>query len=439
MGTPPRRMAEGWSECPALGPGWQRREAFRKSGATSGRSDTYYRSPTGQKFRSKIELRRFLGPGHDLSNFDFKSGLRRPGPSRPRKSPKWRLPAGPLPEPPKIVKKEEVEVEVGGAETDKAPPLPQEAPPASVQGPARIGSGPARIGSGPARIGSGPARIGSGPAPPCAGPAPSGRGPRPLLSRHCFCWLRPRPPQSRPRPLPLRPRPRRSPPSAGPGSGRPPEPPQDGVVAPETRLQPGAAILQAGWAVARARPVASPRTAASAAPAPRNPPGGPSGPGPTPKCLLRRCLRIVKKGLGCGSCAGCLSTEDCGSCCICLRRLQPGLKRQWRCLRRRCLRPKKARAAKKTQSPRPLTEKWKPPVEREPSDASSTRQRKPLTKGKEKKKPGRPPKPPGPRGGAGVSDSPWLRPLPLSPAPSTPGPAPPGAAIRGGGGGGGKP
>uniref|UniRef100_A0A8U7NUQ6 Methyl-CpG binding domain protein 1 n=1 Tax=Corvus moneduloides TaxID=1196302 RepID=A0A8U7NUQ6_CORMO len=107
----------------------------------------------------------------------------------------------------------------------------------------------------------------------------------------------------------------------------------------------------------------------------RNPPGGPSGPGPTPKCLLRRCLRIVKKGLGCGSCAGCLSTEDCGSCCICLRRLQPGLKRQWRCLRRRCLRPKKARAAKKTQSPRPLTEKWKPPVEREPSDASSTRQR----------------------------------------------------------------
>uniref|UniRef100_A0A8U7NW29 Methyl-CpG binding domain protein 1 n=1 Tax=Corvus moneduloides TaxID=1196302 RepID=A0A8U7NW29_CORMO len=108
----------------------------------------------------------------------------------------------------------------------------------------------------------------------------------------------------------------------------------------------------------------------------RNPPGGPSGPGPTPKCLLRRCLRIVKKGLGCGSCAGCLSTEDCGSCCICLRRLQPGLKRQWRCLRRRCLRPKKARAAKKTQSPRPLTEKWKPPVEREPSDASSTRQRR---------------------------------------------------------------
>uniref|UniRef100_A0A8U7NUL9 Uncharacterized protein n=1 Tax=Corvus moneduloides TaxID=1196302 RepID=A0A8U7NUL9_CORMO len=83
-GDPPRRMAEGWSECPALGPGWQRREAFRKSGATSGRSDTYYRSPTGQKFRSKIELRRFLGPGHDLSNFDFKSGLRRPGPSRVR-------------------------------------------------------------------------------------------------------------------------------------------------------------------------------------------------------------------------------------------------------------------------------------------------------------------------------------------------------------------
>ncbi|XP_027486827.1 methyl-CpG-binding domain protein 1 isoform X2 [Corapipo altera] len=106
----------------------------------------------------------------------------------------------------------------------------------------------------------------------------------------------------------------------------------------------------------------------------------------------------VSQGLGCGSCPGCLSTEDCGSCCICLRRLQPGLKRQWRCLRRRCLRPKKSRAAKKTQIPQALMEKWKPSMEQEPSDNPSTRH-KPLTKGKEKKKPGRPPKPPGPRRG----------------------------------------
>uniref|UniRef100_A0A674JVS1 CXXC-type domain-containing protein n=1 Tax=Terrapene triunguis TaxID=2587831 RepID=A0A674JVS1_9SAUR len=58
------------------------------------------------------------------------------------------------------------------------------------------------------------------------------------------------------------------------------------------------------------------------------------------KCLLRRCLKIVKKGFGCGVCQGCQATEDCGSCYICLRRLKPGLKRQWKCLKRRCLKKK---------------------------------------------------------------------------------------------------
>ena len=38
-----------------------------------------FRSPTGEKFRSKIELSRFLGPDRDLANFDFKNGLERPG------------------------------------------------------------------------------------------------------------------------------------------------------------------------------------------------------------------------------------------------------------------------------------------------------------------------------------------------------------------------
>ncbi|XP_031950871.1 methyl-CpG-binding domain protein 1 [Corvus moneduloides] len=416
MGTPPRRMAEGWSECPALGPGWQRREAFRKSGATSGRSDTYYRSPTGQKFRSKIELRRFLGPGHDLSNFDFKSGLRRPGPSRPRKSPKWRLPAGPLPEPPTIVKKEEVEVEVevGGAETDKALPLPQEAPPTSVQAP------PTSVQAPPTSVQAPPTSV-QAPPPPVVAPPP------PVQALLLLAQATPPPVEATPPPVEATPPP--EPPLRRTRKRPPPEPPQDGVVALCAGCQslfPGVSLppqRRCRWLCPDCRAQRRdfnreqrfykrvgcgscqacriPEDCGICSACARNPPGGPSGPGPTPKCLLRRCLRIVKKGLGCGSCAGCLSTEDCGSCCICLRRLQPGLKRQWRCLRRRCLRPKKARAAKKTQSPRPLTEKWKPPVEREPSDASSTRQRKPLTKGKEKKKPGRPPKPPGPRGGAG--------------------------------------
>ncbi|XP_053857856.1 methyl-CpG-binding domain protein 1 isoform X5 [Vidua macroura] len=394
MGTPPRRMAEGWAECPALGPGWQRREAFRKSGATSGRSDTYYRSPTGQKFRSKIELRRFLGPGHDLSNFDFKSGQERPSPTRTRKSPKWHLPAGPLPEPPKIFKKEEEEeVEVGGAETEKAPPSSVQALPIPIQA-----------------------------VPPPAQATPPA--------------LQATPPVVEATP-PLEPPHRRT-------RKRPPlEPPQDGVVALCASCQslfPGVSLppqrrcrwlcpdcraqrrdfnreqrfyKRVGCGTCQACRI--PEDCGICSACARNPPGGPSGPGRTPKCLLRRCLRIVKKGLGCGSCSGCLSTEDCGSCCICLRRLQPGLKRQWRCLRRRCLRPKKARVAKKPQSPRPLTEKWKPLVEREPSDASSARHRKPLTKGKEKKKPGRPPKAPGPRG---------EKEEPLGGAENSPGPIP---------------
>nr|XP_045000130.1 methyl-CpG-binding domain protein 1 isoform X21 [Jaculus jaculus] len=68
-------MAEDWLDCPALGPGWKRREAFRKSGVTCGRSDIYYQSPTGDKIRSKVELTRYLGPACDLTLFNFKQGI----------------------------------------------------------------------------------------------------------------------------------------------------------------------------------------------------------------------------------------------------------------------------------------------------------------------------------------------------------------------------
>uniref|UniRef100_G3UI85 Methyl-CpG-binding domain protein 1 n=1 Tax=Loxodonta africana TaxID=9785 RepID=G3UI85_LOXAF len=68
-------MAEDWLDCPALGPGWKRREVLRKSGVTCGRSDTYYESPTGDRIRSKVELTRYLGPACDLTLFDFKHGV----------------------------------------------------------------------------------------------------------------------------------------------------------------------------------------------------------------------------------------------------------------------------------------------------------------------------------------------------------------------------
>ncbi|KAM9257806.1 methyl-CpG-binding domain protein 1-like, partial [Morus bassanus] len=307
-------MAEGWEECPALGPGWKRREAFRKSGATCGRTDTYYQSPTGEKFRSKIELIRFLGPSRDLRNFDFKNGLERPGPPKARKGPKWRPSPGPPPEPP------------------QEPPPPS--PPALEEQEGVVACCASCQSLFPGVTLPSQRR--------CRWLCPDCRAQRRDFNREQRFFKR-----------------------VGCGACQACRIPED-----------------CGICSACARP----------APAPARP----------PKCLLRRCLRIVKKSLGCGSCPGCLATEDCGTCCICLRRLKPGLKRQWRCLRRRCLRPKRSGVAKKTTyGPRKLTVKWKPPLEREPSAAPSTRHRKQLNKVKEKKKPGRPPKHPGARGGGG--------------------------------------
>ncbi|XP_075691010.1 methyl-CpG-binding domain protein 1-like isoform X2 [Rhinoderma darwinii] len=75
-------MSEGWQEWPILGPGWKRRSAVRKSGASSGQSDTYYQSPSGQRFRSRNELSKFLGDSVDLSWFDFKQGTVLPAEKR---------------------------------------------------------------------------------------------------------------------------------------------------------------------------------------------------------------------------------------------------------------------------------------------------------------------------------------------------------------------
>ncbi|XP_055646050.1 methyl-CpG-binding domain protein 1-like [Falco peregrinus] len=311
-------MTEDWVECPALGPGWKRREAFRKSGATCGRTDTYYQSPTGEKFRSKIELSRFLGPSRDLGNFDFKNGLEHSGPPQNQEGPEMAPTCGAPP----------------GAPTG-APPRPEE----------QVEEAEA---------------VEALPPPSCRGPSPG--PPHPSASHDA------------------------------PASGHPQSPPRTGVVAccascqsifpgvtlpsqrrcrwlcPECRAQrrdfnrEQRFFKRVGCGACQACRI--PRTVASAAPAPA-PPHPPPAP-PSASCAAA--LRIVKKGLGCGSCSGCLATEDCGTCCICLRRLKPGLKRQWRCLRRRCLRPKRSGVTKKTTySPRKLTVKWKPPVEREPA------------------------------------------------------------------------
>ncbi|KAM3910858.1 uncharacterized protein RB166_019656 isoform 2-T2 [Leptodactylus fuscus] len=78
----PSAMSEGWQDWPILGPGWKRRTVIRKSGASSGQSDTYYQSPDGQRFRSRNELSKYLGDSVDLSCFDFRSGTILPAEKR---------------------------------------------------------------------------------------------------------------------------------------------------------------------------------------------------------------------------------------------------------------------------------------------------------------------------------------------------------------------
>ncbi|XP_051498487.1 methyl-CpG-binding domain protein 2 [Apus apus] len=75
----PRPMEkQGRMDCPALPPGWKKEEVIRKSGLSAGKSDVYYFSPSGKKFRSKPQLARYLGNTVDLSSFDFRTGKMMP-------------------------------------------------------------------------------------------------------------------------------------------------------------------------------------------------------------------------------------------------------------------------------------------------------------------------------------------------------------------------
>ncbi|XP_062933016.1 methyl-CpG-binding domain protein 1 isoform X30 [Cynocephalus volans] len=264
-------MAEDWLDCPALGPGWKRREVFRKSGATCGRSDTYYQSPTGDKIRSKVELTRYLGPACDLTLFDFKQGIlcypapkahslvvpskKRKKPSRPAKTRKRQVGS----------QKGEVKKDAPGddtkADTDTAPA--------------------------------------SFPEPRCCencGISFSGDGTRrQRLKTLCKDCRAQRIAFNREQRMFKR---------VGCGECAACQVTEDCGACPTCLLQ-------------------LPRDVAS---------------GLFCKCERRRCLRIVERSRGCGVCRGCQTQEDCGRCQVCLRPPRPGLRRQWRCVQRRCLR-----------------------------------------------------------------------------------------------------
>ncbi|XP_036730459.1 methyl-CpG-binding domain protein 1 isoform X26 [Balaenoptera musculus] len=295
-------MAEDWLDCPALGPGWKRREVFRKSGATCGRSDTYYQSPTGDRIRSKVELTRYLGPACDLTLFDFKQGIlcypapkahslavpsrKRKKPSRPAKAQKRQV------GPPKSEARKEAPRDETKADADTAP--------ASL------------------------------PAPGCCencGISFSGDGTRrQRLKTLCKDCRAQRIAFNREQRMFKR---------VGCGECAACQVTEDCGACSTCLLQ-------------------LPHDVAS---------------GLFCKCERRRCLRIVERvsraggvgprltctpdphspgpmrhtsgppqSRGCGVCRGCQTREDCGRCRVCLRPPRPGLRRQWRCVQRRCLR-----------------------------------------------------------------------------------------------------
>lgn len=272
-------MAESWQDCPALGPGWKRRESFRKSGASFGRSDIYYQSPTGEKIRSKVELTRYLGPACDLTLFDFRQGtLCHPIP----KTHPLAVPSKKKKKPSKPAKTKKQQVGLQRSEVRRETPQREDKAPTATALASLSVSAPASL---------------SAHAPVCC--------------ENCgihFSW--------------------------------------DGIkrqrlktLCKDCRAQRiafnreqrmfkrvgcgdcAACLVKEDCGVCSTCCLQLPSDVAS---------------GLNCKCERRRCLRIMEKSQGCGVCRGCQTQEDCGHCRICLRSPRPGLKRQWRCLQRRC-------------------------------------------------------------------------------------------------------
>uniref|UniRef100_A0A8D2DL56 Methyl-CpG-binding domain protein 1 n=1 Tax=Sciurus vulgaris TaxID=55149 RepID=A0A8D2DL56_SCIVU len=220
-------MAEDWLDCPALGPGWKRREVYRKSGVTCGRSDTYYQSPTGDRIRSKVELTRYLGPACDLSLFDFKQGI------LCYPTPKVQAVAVPSKKRKKSSR---------SAKTRKRQVAPQRT---EVRKEDPRDETKADTDTAPASF----------PAPGCC--------------ENCGISF------------------------SGDGTGRQ----RLKTLCKDCRAQ---------------------------------------------RIAFNREQRMFKSR-GCGVCRGCQTQEDCGHCRVCLRPPRPGLRRQWRCVQRRCLRGKRGR------------------------------------------------------------------------------------------------
>ncbi|XP_070597214.1 methyl-CpG-binding domain protein 1-like isoform X6 [Erythrolamprus reginae] len=314
-------MTEGWVDCPCLGPGWKRREVLRKSGIKHGHSDTYYISPRGEKIRSRVELLRLLGCSRDLTDFDYKTGIfvepnTEPLPSAPRSTTE-----GSFQRVKKSSKKHLLHLTATTFPSKKPPYLQMflEPRPSPQQG--LLDQKPSELEL--EFLGENQASMQSQQSEP---PVTLDQlAPKP----HTQCYQQPL--------LPI---------------------PYPGKIEDETLQE------------------SNPKEALACCA---------SCQGQFPEIRLptqRRCRWLCPdcraqrrafnreqryyKDLDCGMCQACTITEDCGNCGICLRRQRPGLKRQWKCLKRRCLERKKKTSPKKdSSSSKKVIAKWKPTIQRD--------------------------------------------------------------------------
>ncbi|XP_063150086.1 methyl-CpG-binding domain protein 1 isoform X8 [Candoia aspera] len=375
-----KNMTDGWVDCPSLGPGWQRREVLRKSGTRSGLSDTYYISPRGEKIRSRVELMRLLGCSRDLTDFDYKKGIFVEPSTEPLPSP----PLSPTEGSPQRVKK-------GG----KKRLLPLAAATSSPKKPLDLqvfpepqpSAGQELLDQEPPKLelefpGEDQTNMQSPqPEPPVTGDQLAPK-PRKRRSRK---HLPPIPSAGKIEDVTLQEsNPEEAIACCASCQGQFPEvmlPSQRRCrwLCPDCRAQRRAFnreqryYKQIGCGVCQACQMSQDCGICSVCVLRAKSPKLHIG----IKCLLRRCLKIVKKGLECGMCQACKITEDCGTCVICLRRQRPGMKRQWKCLKRRCLKRKK-----------------KIPPKKDSCSSKKLVVKKQLGVAKERKKVGRPPKHP---------------------------------------------
>ncbi|XP_070597208.1 methyl-CpG-binding domain protein 1-like isoform X1 [Erythrolamprus reginae] len=346
-------MTEGWVDCPCLGPGWKRREVLRKSGIKHGHSDTYYISPRGEKIRSRVELLRLLGCSRDLTDFDYKTGIfvepnTEPLPSAPRSTTE-----GSFQRVKKSSKKHLLHLTATTFPSKKPPYLQMflEPRPSPQQG--LLDQKPSELEL--EFLGENQASMQSQQSEP---PVTLDQlAPKP----HTQCYQQPLLPIPYPGKIEDETLQESNPKEAlaccASCQGQFPEirlPTQRRCrwLCPDCRAQRRAFnreqryYKQIDCGVCQACQMSQDCGICSVCVLRAQSPKFHTD----IKCLLRRCLKIVKKDLDCGMCQACTITEDCGNCGICLRRQRPGLKRQWKCLKRRCLERKKKTSPKKDSS-----------------------------------------------------------------------------------------